>query len=140
MRQLLRTLLLGTLLGLVILGGGGRLAMAAVAIGAGQQSRWSLGGSMTVIVLGAASGLAGAAIALLSRMATRRLPSRWVWAHYPLVAITLVLLTLRGLRGTDPSGHWYFYALVGLYGLALLWLTRIERHRQSHLPGRFASE
>jgi hypothetical protein len=122
MRSALRDLLIGTALGFAILGIGGRLAMAAVAIASGQPSQWSLGGSMTVIFLGAVSGLAGAGIALASRAATRRV--RWPWAQYPVFALALALVTMRGLRGTPPNGHWYFYLLVGLYGLTLTWLTR----------------
>jgi hypothetical protein len=118
MREALRMLAAGTLLGLVILGVGGRLAMAAIAIGAGQPSRWSLGGSMTVVFLGAVSGLAGAAIALTARFLTRPW-RRWPWVHHTLFSIVLLLLTVRGLRGTGPAGHWYFFVLVGLYGTAL---------------------
>lgn len=123
MRETLRALIVGTVLGLVVLGVGGRLAMAAIAIGAGQPSRWSLGGSMTVAFLGAVSGLAGAAIALTTRFITRRLQRR-PWVHYMLFSLALLALTMRGLRGTGPAGHWYFYLLVGVYGGALTMFTR----------------
>jgi hypothetical protein len=143
MRQALRILTLGTLLGLAILGIGGRLAMSAIAISAGQRPAYSVGGTMTVVFLGAVSGLAGAAIALASRFIATRFIGRWPWIQFPLFAASLLLVTARGLRGTPPTGRWYFYALVAVYGLALaILMSRRQRDAsaQSQRPGRLASE
>jgi hypothetical protein len=144
MRDALRVLFLGTLLGLAILGVGGRLVMAAIAIDSGQRPAFTLGGTMTVVVLGAVSGLAGGAIALASRFIAVRFLGRWPWTAYPLFATSLVLVTARGLRGAPPRVHWYFYLLVALYGVALALLASRRRLAsdppQSQRPGRLASE
>jgi hypothetical protein len=144
MREALRVLILGTLLGLVVLGVGGRLVMAAIAIDSGQRPSFTLGGTTTVIFLGAVSGLAGGAIALVSRFVAARFLGRWRWMEYPLFAASLLLVTARGLRGAPAAVHWYFYLLVALYGGALALLASRRRSvsdpAQSQRPGRLASE
>jgi len=123
-----RTLLAGTLLGLVILGAGGRLVMAAITANAGGTPSFTLGGTTTVVMLGAASGFAGAVLALISRVVTTRLPPRYTWTQYLLLALLLLLVTMRGLRGTAQAGTGYFYTLVALYGISLaLFMTRTLR-------------
>jgi hypothetical protein len=144
MREPLRVLLVGALIGLAILGVGGRLAMSAIAISAGQRPAYSFGGTMTVVFLGAVSGLAGAAIALLCRWLAMRFAARWPWIQYAVFAAALMLVTARGLRGTPSSAQWSFYVLVALYGLALALLMsrrqRVPPSTQSQRPGRLASE
>ena len=66
-RRLGLALLAGAVAGLVILGIGGRLAMWIIALAAGQAPRFSVGGSMTVVWLGALFGAPGGAIALALR-------------------------------------------------------------------------
>ena len=123
-----RTLLAGTLLGLVILGAGGRLVMAAITANAGGTPSFTLGGTTTVVMLGAASGFAGAVLALISRVITTRLPTRYTWTQYVLLALLLLLITMRGLRGTSQVGTGYFYTLVALYGISLvLFMARRPR-------------
>jgi hypothetical protein len=119
----LRTLVHGVLLGLLILGVGGRVAMAAIQYQQSGNSSWSLGGSMTVVFLGAASGLAGAAMLLVSRWGAARLPERLRWVGYAAFALLLLLVTMRGLRGTAAVGAWYFYPLVATFGAALARLS-----------------
>jgi hypothetical protein len=122
LRHSLQTLAVGATLGLLVLGLGGRLAMAAIQVQASGDSNWSFGGTMTVILLGGVSGLAGAAIALVAEGITARLRAP-TWAQYLLLAVALLLVTMRGLRGTAPVGALYFYPLVALYAvlLALSW-------------------
>lgn len=85
--------------------------------------RFTVGGSLTVVFLGAVNGLVGAGIALAFRWLARRLRIPLVWAHVAF-AMSLVLLTARGLRGTAPIGRWYFYPLVAVFGALTLWLER----------------
>lgn len=59
-----RTLLAGTLLGLVILGAGGRLVMAAITANAGGTPRFTLGGTLTVVMLYTLVGLFGISLSL----------------------------------------------------------------------------
>jgi hypothetical protein len=95
-----RTLLTGTVLGLLILGAGGRIVMAVITADAGGAPRFTLGGTMTVVML----------------------------------ATLLLLVTIRGLRGTPQPGSWYFYPLVALYGVALVWLNRGHADLRSRRP------
>jgi hypothetical protein len=122
-----RTLMLGTVVGLVVLGIGGRVAMAWVTVKVGGAPSFTLGGTLTVILLGAASGLAGGVMSLASRWVSGRLPGRIQWVQYVLLAAMLALVTARGLRGTQQPGTEWFWALVAVYGVALAWLTAPRR-------------
>jgi hypothetical protein len=106
---------LGAVLGALVLGGGGRAAMRVIAVSQGTPGAFSLGGTMTVVVLGAASGAVGGAILVVSRWL---FPARR-WARVSLFWLALLLLTLRGLRPLDPLRAKLFVPLVVLYGAAL---------------------
>jgi hypothetical protein len=123
LRPAIRTLLIGTILGFLILGVGGRLAMAAIQIHGGGSFSFSIGGSLTVIGLGAVSGLAGAVLAILSRWVARRFTPTHDWTQFVLLGALLFLVTVRGLSGTAPIGRWYFFPLVAIYGVVLSALT-----------------
>jgi hypothetical protein len=133
LHPIVRLLLVGTVLGTVILGVGGRLAMSAIAWNTTGASRYSFGGTMTVVVLGAVSGVAGAGMALLSAWVSRRFLSGRRWIEYLLFAALLALVTMRGLRGTPAAGnaYWYFYGLVAVYGLAMIWINSLLGRRSS---------
>lgn len=123
-RPAARLLLAGALVGLVVLGVGGRVAMAFVQAASNTTPpRFTLGGTVTVIALGAASGFAGAAIALAIRALARPLGIKAVW-QMAVFAAALALVTQRGLHGTAPVGRWYFYPLVAIYGALTIWLDR----------------
>src|SRR5688572_16532928 len=126
-RSAVRTLLAGTLLGLVVLGVGGRLAMAAIQVDTGASPSFSVGGTTTVVFLGAVSGLAGAVLTLLSGAIQRRFLAGHPWLRHALFAALLFLVTMRGLRGTPSAGWWYFYLLVALYGAGMALYVRGER-------------
>ena len=128
-RTAIRTLAAGTILGLVILGIGGRLVMSLITTQAGGTPRYTIGGTLTVVMLGAASGLAGAVMWIVSREIAARFLKRLVWVQYVLLTAMLMLVTMRGLRGTAQTGSSYFYLLVALFGVGLVWLTR------HHSPG-----
>jgi hypothetical protein len=101
--------------------------MAYVTLQSGGKPTFTPGGTLTVVALGAASGLAGAVLALASRWAARRLPRRMHWLEYVLFAVLLVLVTARGLHGTQQPGSEWFWVLVGVYGASLAWLTAPRR-------------
>src|SRR5215204_5874761 len=114
MRPALRGPLLGALLGLPILGGGGRLAMHAIALTSEAQRVVSVEGTITVLLAGVGAGLAGGAIyALLDRVLPQRRFARGL-----LFLAVLVLLTLRGLRPVTPLSLALFMPLALLYGAA----------------------
>jgi hypothetical protein len=57
----------GTLLGTALLGVGGRMAMRVIGVMQGQPPGFSIGGTLTVVFLGAAAGAAIGVVFLLSR-------------------------------------------------------------------------
>lgn len=112
-------LLLGALLGGLILGVGGRFAMRLIAVANSGRGAFSIGGTVTVIALGALSGAAGALLLL----GTNRFLGRHRLIGFLVFWAALLLLTLRGLRPLDPLRLALFLPLVGLFGgaLQLLW-------------------
>lgn len=128
MRDWLRGLLLGALLGLPILGGGGRLAMHAVSLlAADAQHSVSVQGTITVLLAGLAAGIAGGVIyALLARV----LPARRLLRD-ALFAVILALLTLRGLNPVRTLTLALFVPVVLVYGVAFerAWHTRSHSSR-----------
>lgn len=105
-------LLLGGVVGFVVLGIGGRIAMRAIAIANGVPAGFSLGGTATVVLLGLASGVAGGLLyAFLHRYVRRPRLARSV-----LFTLALVLLTLRGLRPIQPLALEWFMPLALGYG------------------------
>lgn len=125
MREWLRGPLLGALLGLPILGGGGRLAMHGISLlAADAQHSVTVQGTITVLLAGLAAGTAGGAIyALLARV----FPARRLLRD-ALFAGALVLLTLRGLNPVSALALSLFMPVVLVFGLAF------ERawHARSH--------
>jgi hypothetical protein len=118
-RRAALTLLSATLLGTLVLGLGGRLAMHAVARLDSGNGGFTLGGTLTVIGLGAASGALGGVILWLARTLLRRwppLPSLVYWG-------ALALLALRGLRPLDAQRLLLFLPLVAGFGALLQWRT-----------------
>jgi hypothetical protein len=104
--------LLGTGVGLLVLGIGGRIAMRAIALANNTPPGFSVGGTSTVVFLGAASGLAGGLVySLLHTLLPRRRLTRAA-----LFALALVLLTLRGLRPIQPLALEWFMPLALGYG------------------------
>lgn len=109
--------LLGAALGLPILGGGGRLAMRAIAVVGGAPAVATVEGTLTVLLAGLASGVGGGVLyALLARLLPERRGLRAA-----LFALGLLLLTLRGLRPVQPLALALFLPPVVLYGALLDW-------------------
>jgi hypothetical protein len=125
----LATLFWGMLLGTIVLGIGGRISMRLVAEATSGSSGFTLGGSLTVVFLGLASGALGGAFLLIARTVFRR------WPPLPTLVYWCLLLgiTLRGLRPVDAQRLLYFLPVVGLFGILLQWRT--WRYRQP-VPAR----
>jgi hypothetical protein len=119
-RRALVTVGYGAALGALILGIGGRIAMRVVATSTTGTSGFSLGGTLTVVFLGAASG----AVAGVILSITRALLWRWPAARAIAFWLVLVAITLRGLRPLDPLRVALFVPLVLLLGVLLSVLTR----------------
>lgn len=104
--------LAGIALGLPILGIGGRVAMRVIAHATNVAPGFSLGGTMTVVLLGGVSGAAGGVIyAVLARF----LPDRAVLRAL-IFGVALVLLTLRGLSPATSLSLGLFLPLTLVYG------------------------
>ena len=111
--------LLGLGIGALILGIGGRIAMRGIVLMAGGSPGFSWGGTLTVIMLGLLSGLAGALVLVAVRFL---LPAR------PLVGgmlfwAFLIFAAMRGLHPVNPQRLLLFMPLILLYGITLqvLW-------------------
>jgi putative exporter of polyketide antibiotics len=104
--------LLGTGVGVLILGVGGRVAMRAIAHATNVAPGFTLGGTMTVVGLGALSGLGGG---LIYTVLARFLPNRRL-VRSLLFGVVLVLITLRGLSPATTLSISWFMPLVLLYG------------------------
>lgn len=107
---------LGAVIGTVILGVAGRVAMRAIAVAQrGVPEGFTMGGTMTVVLLGTASGALGGILLVISRWL---FPSRR-WAQVSLYWAALLLLALRGLHPLDALRVALFVPLVLLYGAVL---------------------
>ncbi|HEX9705670.1 MAG TPA: hypothetical protein VGA20_10515 [Gemmatimonadales bacterium] len=126
-RDWLACSLLGVGIGTVALGIGGRVAMRGIAMLSGTTPGFSWGGTMTVIFLGAVSGLAGA----LFFMGVRLLLPRRRVLRGVLFWTFLVLVSLRGLRPVDGQRLLLFMPLVLVYGVTLqaLWCRNVRTLR-----------
>jgi hypothetical protein len=115
--------LLGAMLGLPILGVGGRLVMRLLTVLTDAPAAASVEGTLTVLAAGTVSGIGGG---LLYAVLTRLLP-RHRWLRGALFAAALVLLTLRGLHPVRPVPLALFLPLALLYGV----LLELAWHRAS---------
>jgi hypothetical protein len=126
LRNWLHGILVGGATGLVVLGVGGRLAMRAIALQERPAAAFTVGGTITVMLLGAASGIAGG---LLHVLLFRFLP-HFHWLRRTLFAALLILITLRGLSGTASAlSVTLFLPLVVVYGIIVAGL--LERRARS---------
>jgi len=130
---------LGAAIGMLVLGMGGRLAMRGIAHVVGQPPSFSLGGTVTVVLLGLVSGLVGG----LVFVGLWFLLPRWRVLRATLFWAFLTLMTLRGLLPLDTPRLVLFGPLVVVYGIALefLWFfTHLRRRRSAHsVVGREAA-
>ena len=119
----LRSILLGALVGLHILGIGGRAAMRAIAVTSGAPALFTPEGTITVLLAGAGSGaLAGG----IHRLLMAVLPRRRLARDLVFLAV-LAALTVRGLHPVDPQRLVLFGGLVVLFAAAFL--TASQRSR-----------
>ena len=109
----LRGVALGAVVGLPVLGVGGRIAMRAIAELTGVPPAFSPSGTLTVLLMGIASGVGGGVLyAALAWLLPSRRPMRGA-----LFALGLVLLTLRGLSPATSLSLALFTPLALAYGV-----------------------
>jgi hypothetical protein len=114
-RDALTVALLGIAIGTVVLGVGGRISMRAIAHVQGMTPGWSLGGTATVVFLGAVWGLAGA---LWFGVLRRAVPRHRI-VRAALFWTGIVAATLLALSPVTPARLALFMPLVIVYGVAL---------------------
>ena len=107
--------LLGALIGLAVLGGGGRLAMRQIAAWEGAAGSFSVEGTITVLLSGAASGATGGIIRAITGIGGR-VPAA---LRFMLFAAACFALTIRGLNPVDSDRLLFFLPLVSLYVVAM---------------------
>lgn len=124
--------LLGLVIGTIVLGIGGRLAMRGIALVQGIAPGFSIGGTMTVIFLGAVCGLVGGLIFAGTRAlapGSRIVRGTLFWA-------ILVLITLRGLAPLDVPKLAFFLPLLLGFGTLLnaAWCRFRAAHTEVLVP------
>jgi hypothetical protein len=117
---------LGLAIGTIVLGIGGRLAMRGIALVQGRAPGFTIGGTTTVVFLGAVCGVIGSLILAGTRAlipGNRIIRGMLFW-------LILVLITLRGLSPLDVPKLAFFLPLILGYGtvLTLAWC----RFRPAH--------
>jgi hypothetical protein len=110
-----RAPLLGALIGLPVLGIGGRVAMRIIAMYTRPVPFLSFEGTLTVVLSGMASGIAGA---IFYALLDWRLP-RYRAMRGVLFAAFLGFVTARGLHPVELLPLALFSPLVVLYGVVL---------------------
>jgi hypothetical protein len=122
-RGIAHWLLLGALLGLIILGIGGRLLMRLIAhMEHRTQFVLTVGGTLTVIFAGTAAGLVAALIYVVVRRIIRPRVVRTL-----VFAVVVELIVWRGVSGLLPIPQLMFLALGAVFIAAVLFL---DRHAQ----------
>ena len=118
----LRGTLLGAIVGTAFLGVGGRAAMRGIAMAQGAVTGFSLGGSLSIVLLGAAAGAAAGLI----YVASVKLARNHMWWARLLFALVVLAITLRGLRPLDALRLALFLPLFAAYGVVFdrLWARR----------------
>ncbi|MBA3340390.1 MAG: hypothetical protein H0T48_00990 [Gemmatimonadaceae bacterium] len=114
----------GALLGALILGGGGRVAMRAITIMNGVQGSVTPSGTLTVVLAGAASGIGGAVIYLIAAVIVRHVAPKREWIRHFVFGGSLMLVTLRGLNPVDLVRLALFTPLVASFAMALELVVR----------------
>ena len=107
--------LVGAAIGLATLGVGGRIAMRAIAMVQGTPGGFSLGGTMTVVLLGAANGALGGVIRAITGI-RGRVPHA---LRFMLFAAACLALGLRGLKPLDADKLLLFMPVIVLYVLSM---------------------
>ncbi|MGH7561499.1 MAG: hypothetical protein ACRENB_10810 [Gemmatimonadales bacterium] len=116
-----RTIIVATGLGALILGLGGRVAMHLVARLTTGTGSFTVGGTLTVILLGAVSGAAGGALLVAARALFRRWPPTTTITYWA----ALLTISLRGLKPIDELRLLLFLPLVLAFGVILqVWTFR----------------
>ena len=119
----MRAVLIGTIIGLPVLGGAGRAAMRLIAVLTGVPSAFTPEGTLTVLLAGAGSGAVAGAIHQGLDLVLHR---RRVWRDVAFVLV-LAALTLRGLSPVSPLALVVFAPVMALFAGLFLYARSHQR-------------
>ena len=119
-------LLRGTILGLILLGIGGRLLMRIIAHMEGRVPAFTLQGSTTVVFAGTVAGLLAGLIYHLLRRFVRK-----PWVRTAAFIAVCELVSWRGVHGLLPLPQVMFMTLALVY---LVIVDALGRHSARPLP------
>jgi hypothetical protein len=103
--------------------------MRIIGFSAGQPATWTVGGTMSVVALGAANGALGALI----RLVTAALVPGPRWLESALFGSALAFLTLRGIQPVQSLSLALFMPLVVAYAIVLETIWRRRPHAAGHI-------
>ena len=133
MRDLLgtvaRSALIGALVGLPVLGVGGRILMRLIALWQGTAPGFSLGGTMTVVFMGTVYGTVGGAVHGLMRRFVHNIIARNI-----LFAVVCTAVTWRVANVLLPRDRFTFVALTFAYIIAMELITARQAARKTFTP------
>lgn len=124
-----RSALTGALVGLPILGVGGRLLMRVIAHGEGRVPAFTAGGTLTVLFFGTIAGLAGGAVHGFSRRLINNTLARNL-----LFAIICTAFTWRAVNALLPRPRLMFVALTLVYVIVMELVTARHVSRARFAP------
>lgn len=131
---ILRSALIGAIIGLPILGVGGRGLMRVIAHMEGRVPVLTLGGTVTVIFAGTMFGVAAGAVHGIMRRFIHNILVRNI-----LFALVAIAFTWRAVNELLPRPRLMFVALTLVFAIVLEYVTGvIETSRDSRLVSRFS--
>lgn len=131
---ILRSALIGAIVGLPILGVGGRGLMRVIAHMEGRAPVLTLGGTITVIFAGTMFGVAAGAVHGIMRRFIHNILVRNI-----LFALVAIAFTWRAVNELLPRPRLMFVALTLVFAIVLEYVTGvIETSRDSRLVSRFS--
>ena len=131
---ILRSALIGAIVGLPILGVGGRGLMRVIAHMEGRAPVLTLGGTITVIFAGTMFGVAAGAVHGIMRRFIHNILVRNI-----LFALVAIAFTWRAVNELLPRPRLMFVALTLVFAIVLEYVTGVtETSRDSRLVSRFS--
>jgi hypothetical protein len=124
-----RSALMGALVGLPILGVGGRILMRVIAHWEGRVPAFSVGGTITVLFMGTMAGVAGGAVHGILRRLINSMPARNI-----LFAIVCTAFTWRAVNALLPRPRLMFVALTFAYIIVMELITARYASRAPFSP------
>jgi hypothetical protein len=128
LRSLLPSVVVGAIVGLVVLGIGGRLIMRIIAHWEGRVPVLTPSGTFTIVMMGTIAGTAAGIIHGILQRSITRAPVRMA-----AFLVFCILFTLYGVKELLPRPKLLFVAIMLVYVILVEIITR-QRARRQLLP------